>query len=82
LTDNRFIYTIYSDFNQKSSVPSSLRKIDDKNFEVEIGSDFRRCSDCTSLIAKYREFLSGNVIDEKGTCTYEGRKSFSYEDYF
>ncbi len=82
LLDNRFIMTCYAYFNQKAVTPNALRKIDEKTFEVEIGSDFRRCSDCNSLITRYREFLCGNIIEEKGSCTFEGRKSFSYEDYF
>ena len=81
--DDRFIHTIYGYFKDKASVPSSLKKIDDKNFEVEIGTDFRRCTDCNSLICKYREFLDGNIIEEKGGCTFEGfKRSFEYEDYF
>lgn len=82
ISDNRFVMTLYAYFNQKATTPNVLRKIDDKNFEVEIGSDFRRCSDCTSLISRYREFLNGNVIEEKSSCSFEGRKNFSYEDYF
>ena len=81
--DNRFIDTIYGYFRNRASVPSSLRKIDDKNFEVEIGTDFKRCTDCCSLIKEFREFLYGNIIEEKGSCTFEGfKRNFSYEDYF
>ena len=82
IADTRFMQTIYAQFNQKSQTPSALRKIDDKTFEVDVGTDFRRCSDCNSLINRYREFLDGNIIEEKGGCTFEGRKNFSYEDYF
>ena len=81
--DSRFIDTIYGYFKEKAAVPSVLRKIDDKNFEVEIGTDFRRCTDCCSLVNAYREFLDGNIIEEKGSCTFEGfKRSFEYEDYF
>lgn len=83
ITDSRFIYTLYGYFNQNASTPNILRKIDEKNFEVELGSDFRRCTDCSSIIKKYREFLNGNIVEEKGACTFEGRQNnFSYEDYF
>ena len=83
LHDNRFIETIYREFKQTASVPSKIRQIDAKNFEVEIGTDFRRCSDCTSLLNKYREFLDGNLIEKKGNCTFEGRRStFCEEDCF
>jgi hypothetical protein len=82
-SDNRFIHTTYDYFNQKAAVPTKIKQIGDREFQVEIGTDFRRCSDCSSLIGKYREFLDGNLIEEKGSCTFEGRQnSFSYEDYF
>jgi hypothetical protein len=82
-TDDQFVDNIYNFFKQNASTPTKIKKIDNKHFEVEIGTNFKRCSDCTSLINKYREFLDGNLIEEKGNCTYEGRKrSFSYEDHF
>ena len=83
IKDHRFIATIYNYFREKASVPNTLKKIDDKHFEVEIGTDFRRCTDCQSLINRYREHLYGNIIEKKGSCTFEGfKKSFCYEDYF
>lgn len=83
ITDNRFIDTIYNYFKQKANVPNKITKIGDRQFEIEIGTDFRRCSDCNSLIGRYREFLYGNLIDEKGSCTYQStQRNFSYEDYF
>ncbi|VVB81469.1 Uncharacterised protein [uncultured archaeon] len=71
LTDNRFVETIYNYFKDRASVPSKLRKIDEKHFEVEIGTDFRRCTGCLSLINEYGEFLDGNLIEEKGCCTFK-----------
>ncbi len=83
LHDNRFIETIYGYFKNRASVPNSIKKINEKQFDVEIGTDFRRCTDCNSLINEYREFLDSNIIEEKGSCTFEGRKkNFCYEDYF
>ena len=81
LSDNRFIETIYKYFKEKASVPNKLVKINEKEFKVEIGTAFRRCTDCNSLINRYREFLNGNLIDDKGSCMFEGR-SYCYEDYF
>ena len=81
--DNKFIWTIYDYFKQNATVPHSLKKINEREFEVEIGTDFRRCTDCNSLINRYRDFLDGNIIEEKGSCTFEGRKkNFCYEDHF
>ncbi len=81
--DNQFVQNIYNYFKEKASVPAKIKKINEKQFEVEIGTDFRRCTDCNSLINRYKEFLDGNVIEEKGSCTFEGSKrNFCYEDYF
>ncbi|MBR9692014.1 hypothetical protein GOV06_04450 [Candidatus Woesearchaeota archaeon] len=83
ISDNRFIENIYNFFKEKCSVPVKIKKISEKEFEIEVGTDFRRCSDCNSLINKYKDFLDGNLIDEKGNCTYEIKTgNFCYEDYF
>lgn len=83
ISDNRFVETTHNYFKEKASVPSKLIKVNEKQFDIEIGTDFRRCSDCNSLVYRFREFLEGNLIEEKGNCTFEGRKQeFSYEDYF
>ena len=83
INDDRFIDTIYKEFKSNASVPSKLTKIGERLFDVEIGTDFRRCTDCNSLINKYREFFDGNIIENKGSCPFEGRsKSFCYEDHF
>ncbi|MFC1768391.1 hypothetical protein ACFLZX_01380 [Nanoarchaeota archaeon] len=82
-TDNSFVERVYNYFNQNSQVPSKLIKINDKEFNVEIGTCFSRCRDCNSLVSRFRDHLDGNVIERKGSCTYEGRgQSFCYEDYF
>lgn len=83
ITDTKFIETIYRQFNQNSKVPSKILKINEKEFDIEIGTHFMRCSDCSNLIKRFREFLYDNVIEEKGNCTYEIKsKNFCYEDYF
>jgi hypothetical protein len=83
IKDSRFVETTYNYFKEKASVPSKIIKLNDKEFDIEIGTDFRRCSDCTSLVNRYREFLDGNIIEQKGNCTYENfRQNFSYEDHF
>ena len=81
IIDNRFVENIYTYFSKDSPVPTSIEKIDEKNFSVTIGTNFRRCTACNSLINKYREFFDGSVIENKGSCTFEVRK-FAYEDYF
>lgn len=82
-SDNRFVETIYNYFKERANVPTKLKKINEKQFEVEIDTDFKRCTDCLSLINEYRDFLNGNLIEEKGSCTFEGFiKNFTEEDYF
>ncbi|MBN1793250.1 hypothetical protein JW826_06215 [Candidatus Woesearchaeota archaeon] len=81
--DHRFIETIYNELKEDAKTPLKLTKTGEQEYEVEVGSDFKRCSECTSLIGRYREFLYGNLIEEKGNCTFEGRiRSWSEEDYF
>jgi transcriptional accessory protein Tex/SPT6 len=85
INDNQFIDTIYKDFLNNSEVPSKIIKINEKEFRIELGTCFKRCSDCSSLINRYKEFLDNNVIEENGNCSYENNfraKSFCFEDYF
>ena len=84
ITDSRFIENIYSEFNNNCEVPSKIFRLSDKEFKVEIGSCFTRCSNCTTLIQKYREFLNANLIEKQGSCTFgqNRQNNFSYEDYF
>jgi len=79
ISDNRFVETTYRYFNDNSSVPSRLIKLNDREFDIEIGSHLKRCSDCTNLINGFRDFLK--VIEQKGNCSFKGF-DFSYEDYF
>jgi len=81
--DNRFVTNIHKYWQENAQVPSKITEHSPREFSVEIGTDFRRCTDCNSLINRYREHLYSNLIDKKGTCTFEGfRKNFAYEDYF
>ena len=82
ITDNRFIENIYAQLNQNFTTPMKLNKINEKQYELEIGTEFKRCTECNTLINNYREFLEGNLIDEKGKCTFQIRRNFCYEDYF
>jgi hypothetical protein len=86
ITNNEFITKVYKYFSEKAETPTKITKINEKEFEVEIGTNFRRCSDCNNLIRKFNEFLDGNTIEEKGNCTYENnftrKQVFCDEDYF
>lgn len=78
IKDNRFVENIYRYFSQNSSVPTKIIKLNEKEFDIEIGTDFKRCSDCTNFINRLRDFLDGNVIEEKGSCSYE---AFRFNDF-
>ncbi|MCK4521985.1 MAG: hypothetical protein KAU20_05400 [Nanoarchaeota archaeon] len=83
--DNRFIQTTYKYFCENSQTPTKITRLNEKEFQIEIGTNFRRCSECNNLISRFREFLDDNVIEEKGNCTYESyarNQNFTYEDHF
>ena len=85
ITDNQFVENVYKAFNDNASTPLKLIKINEKEFDLEIGTSFRRCSECIKLIGRFRGFLYDNVIEERGSCTYEStfrKTNFCYEDYF
>ena len=83
ITDLKFLHNIYSDFRNIAQVPSKLITITPREYQIEIGTAFSRCSDCTNLIKRYKEFMNGNIIEVRGGCEYgRARSSFSYEDYF
>lgn len=83
IDDHRFINTIYDYFKESSTTPTKLEKIGPQVYVLEIGTDFRRCSDCEQIRNRYREFMNGVVIEKKNGCSYEGKRAFfSYEDHF
>lgn len=82
ITDRRFIDVIFNDYKSHAKTPMKLTRTSDQEYEVEIGTDFFRCTECNALVNRYREFLYGNLMESMGSCTFQGRKNFSYEDYF
>jgi hypothetical protein len=83
IKDEGFVADIYSQFNSSSQVPSKLSRKSDREFDIELGTCFSRCTDCTKLINRLMEFADGNVILEKGGCSFGAeRNKFCYEDYF
>jgi len=81
--DCSFIEKIYSYFKQKAETQTNIKKINEKEYEIEIGTSFRRCSECASMISNLREQMFGNIIEDEGTCTSKKKEArFCYEDYF
>jgi hypothetical protein len=55
----------------------------DKGFEIVVGSDFKRCSDCRNLVYKLSAAVQGDCNIDNGTCSAKGSQQvFCYEDYF
>lgn len=80
--DDLFVTTIMNYYKENMQTPFSYTKVNDREFEIIIGTNFRRCNDCNSLCNRFREYIDGNLILEKGNCTHESKRNFSYEDYF
>ena len=61
-----------------------IKKVEtDDGFDVEIGSDFKRCSDCKNLSYRLSASVNGDSSIDIGTCTAKGvHPQFCEEDYF
>ncbi len=75
---------LYQYFIQSNpETPTKIVKVDSNRYAIEIGSAFRRCTDCTSFVSRLKGFTDGSIIVEKGLCTFEqNNRSFAYEDFF
>ncbi|MFC1723555.1 hypothetical protein ACFL0V_05435 [Nanoarchaeota archaeon] len=84
IKDRSFITNIYNYFSKSCETPTKLIQESEKEFRIEIGTTFRRCAECTTLISRYRSFLNSNIIEVQGNCSYKQNMQarFSYEDYF
>ena len=65
ISDFRFVNNIYNYFLEGSTVSTKLIQIDDLNYTIEIGTDFKRCSDCTNLINRYLKTNEISIIKQK-----------------
>jgi len=81
IDDTRYIEQAFNNFRDNSETPVKVKKVENRMYAIEIGSSFRRCSECNSVIGRLRDLLDGNVIVDKGSCTLKERE-FSYEDHF
>ncbi len=74
---------IHGFFKRDAETPTKLTQLSSTEFEIEIGTAFRRCSDCTTLISRLREAVDGNLILRTGNCTYGEKRNANWceEDY-
>lgn len=81
ITNVDMIENAFNTFRINAETPCRIIKIEDKEYHIEVGTNFRRCSECNQLIGRLRDILDGNVILDKGSCTLKERE-FCYEDHF
>jgi hypothetical protein len=67
--NNGFVERVHSGFVNDSEVVTKLTKINEKEFEIEVGTCLRRCTDCNRLVGRFRGAMTGKIIEEKGSCT-------------
>ncbi|MBW3003106.1 hypothetical protein KY337_00960, partial [Candidatus Woesearchaeota archaeon] len=81
--DEHALENVFFHANRASQTPMKFIKIDRNEFHIEIGSDFKRCSDCNSFVSRLRTALNTSILDKRTTCTMKEReREFCYEDYF
>ena len=64
---------IYSYFQKDAETPSKLVRINDHEWDIELGTSFRRCSECHELIYRFKSHLEDSTIIDKGNCGFEPR---------
>lgn len=68
-------------FSELSQTRMRFYKAGEKEFSIEIGTSFRRCTECNSLIERIGHVADASAIVHKGSCTFHQRE-FCEEDYF
>ena len=75
IKDGSFVEMYYLKYKKETDTPTTLRVTSEKEFELEVGTNFKRCQDCNKFIGHFRETFEGNVIDKKGNCTFKGHNN-------
>lgn len=81
IEDSRFVETIFNQVKINFETPVKLFKENRREFYIEIGTAFKRCTECSKLINEYRQFINGNFFEENWGCTFKPRE-MCYEDHF
>lgn len=74
--DGTIVEKVHDFFSRSSETPTKLNRITEKEWEIEVGSSFKRCTECLDIISRFRAYLQDNVIVEKGNCTYTPKVFF------
>lgn len=80
LYETLFIENVFKYFNENSQTPLKIKK-EGKTYEIEVGTDFKRCTECNQFITRLRNSTDFQIIEDKGNCTWK-KRTFCYEDYF
>ncbi len=81
IEDTRFVETIFKQTSERFETPVKLDKTNRREIVIEIGTAFKRCTECNKLINEYRQFIGANFFEENWGCTFEPRQ-LNYEDHF
>ena len=70
--ESGFVERTYEFFKKRADATTKLTQLSSSEFELTIGGEFSRCKDCQMFVSSSRDYLDGNMIENKGTCTFKG----------
>ena len=70
--DPNFVEKTFGFFSRRVDSTVKFTKLSSSEFQVTVGGEFSRCRDCMLLSYMFREYLNGNIIEKKGTCSFMG----------
>jgi hypothetical protein len=81
IKDGQYMESAFNRLKAGFETPVKLIPGVEKEYHFEIGTNFKRCSECNKILAMITEMFDGNIILDKGSCTLKERE-FCYEDHF
>lgn len=72
-SDGTIVEKVYSYFQKDAQTPSKLIRKNDHEWDIEIGTTYKRCSECFEIVNRFKAYLEENVIIDKGSCYFEPR---------
>ena len=67
------VENVYSFFQKDAETPSKLIRRNDYEWDIEIGTSYKRCTECFDIINRFKAYLEDNVLVDKGTCNFESK---------
>jgi len=83
MANDQLIESVYKRATSRMETPMKFER-NGNDIKITVGTAFKRCQECTQLIGALKDYVAGNLILEKGNCTYDQHKgrNFSFEDHF